>query len=437
MDFTVELWIKVDTDSYSGSFPFNDPSILGNKDWSNGANQGLEIAIYTGGTYKVNFTANGISRVDQVSSGPSLEGRWNHVAVSFERNGYMRLYTNGVLTDSISISSGHGHSIDATYPYNFCDDGTGAYSHLFSGYVDEFRIWKGVRTTNEIRTYMCRTVPAGAANLMVYYPMQQTTGTTVTDASGSGHDGTLTNLTASAWVASGAAVGDTSVYLYTTSWAGQSLMVNSAGSGSFTIDTIGTGMTGIQIYRTNYPPNSNAGITLPGTDSVYFGVYPVSTTKTYNVTYDYSGYPTAMGYEPGIAVFNRQSMYTSWATLTATKNIATHTFHAASVNKYRQFVIGNFTGSAYVEPTVITAENGNNIKIYPNPTTTGTFNFESDNNEKTMLNLFNTEGVLLKSAYIENWPFIFDVTGLPVGIYFVNCNSANGNESFRVSILNK
>ena len=74
MDFTVELWIKVDTDSYSGSFPFNDPSILGNKDWSNGANQGLEIAIYTGGTYKVNFTANGISRVDQVSSGPSLEG---------------------------------------------------------------------------------------------------------------------------------------------------------------------------------------------------------------------------------------------------------------------------------------------------------------------------------------------------------------------------
>ena len=433
MDFTVELWIKADTDAYAGTAPFNDPSILGNKDWTHGTNTGLEIAIYTGGTYKVNFTPTGISRTDVVSSGPELMSRWNHIAVSVQRLGYIRLYTNGVLTDSISISSGHGHSLDGTMPYNLCDDGTGAYSHPFSGRVDEFRIWKGVRSTDQIRKYMCRTLPAGVANLMVYYPMQQNTGTTVTDVSGSGHNGTLTSLTATAWQSSDAPVGDSSAYQYTTTWTGQTVTVGSPGSGVFSANNISNGMTGIQVYRTNYPPNTITGVTVPGTDSVYFGVYPVVASSTYQVGYDYTNYPAAVTYENGITLFNRINISTNWTAATATKTTATNMIQSSNVNGNYHFVIGNFTNPVSSVQSLSTG--AHEISVYPNPSRNGVLYFESVSGDKAQLIVLNMQGVVVKTGDAENWPYDMNVSDLPDGEYIVHCYGATKQESFKVSLL--
>jgi len=261
--------------------------------------------------------------------------------------------------------------------------------------------------------------------------MQQTTGTTVPDASGNGHNGTLTNLTSGAWVASGAAVGDTSVYVYPALWTGVSLSLSSPGSGTVTVDTVSNAMTGLQLYRTNYPPNTNSGITVPGTDSVYFGVYPFNISSTYNLTYNYSGYPAAMTYESGIALFNRPNLYTPWSSTGASKNTSTHELHVAGLSKDRHFVIGNFVNTTLIEP--VSADN--KISVYPNPVANGLLHFESVNNQKTTLNLFNTAGILLMTACTEAWPFTMDVSGLPAGLYFVNCSAVSSNESFRISVI--
>ena len=418
MDFTLEVWIKADTDVYSGTAAFNDPSIFGNKDWDHGTNTGIEIAIYTGGVYKVNFTPTGSARVDQVSSGPTLMGKWNHIAVSVQRMGYIRLYSNGILTDSISISSTHGRSLDGSYPYNFCDDGTGSYAHPISANVDEFRIWKGVRSTEEIRKYMCRTLPSGMSNLILYYPMQQNTGTVVNDVSGNGHSGTLTNVTVGGWVASGAAVGDSSNYAYASSLSGVNVTVGSAASGVLTVNNIGAGMDGVQVYRTNYPPNNAGGITIPGTDSVYFGVYPVSGSATYQVSYDYTGYAAANSNEAGLKLFNRTNFYSPWSVVAgATKSTATNIIASGPVSDYKHFVLGNFTNVTSVMPVSATQT----ISCYPNPVNNGTLNFNCPNKGNLQIVITNMSGNTVKTASINEWPFTMNVAELPTGNYVVNC----------------
>ncbi len=434
MDFTVEVWIKADTDVYSGTGAFNDPSIFGNKDWDNGTNTGIEIAIYTGGLYKVNFTPAGATRVDLVSSGPTLMGKWNHIAVSVQRMGYIRLYSNGILTDSISINSSHGLSINGAYPYNFCDDGTGAYAHPISANVDEFRVWKGARTTEEIRKYMCRTLPPGLANLNVYYPMQQNTGTVVTDASGSGHNGTLMNATVGGWVASGAPVGDSSNYAYASSLSGVNVTVGSPLSGVFSVNNIGTGMGGVQVYRTNYAPNITTGVTIPGTDSVYFGVYPISGSATYQVLYDYTGYAAANSNEAGLKLFNRTNFYSPWSVVSgATKNTTTNTFTSATLSDYKHFVLGNFTNVTSVIPVSVTQT----ISCYPNPAMHGVLYFSCPEKSNMIVAVMDMAGKTVKTTAITEWPFTMDVAELPAGNYVVNCFNQGKSESFKITVTNK
>ena len=429
LDFTVELWIKADSDSYNGVTPFNDPSIFGNKNWDNGGNTGVEIAIYTGGRYKVNFTPASSSRVDQVSSGPQLMSRWNHIAVSVQRMGYIRLYTNGILTDSINISSTHGRSINSTYPYNFCDDGTGAYAHPLSAYVDEFRVWKGARTADQIRRYMCRTVPAGTANLMVYYPMQHTTGTVVTDASGSGHNGTLTNPSSCVWTASNAPVGDSSSYVYTSTWSGTTVSVGSAGSGVFSASNIGAGQSGMQVYRTNYPPNNVSGITLPGSDSVYFGVYPVLDGGLYQVNYDYSNYPAANTYEAGSILYARTGVTANWANLATSKNTATNIMQSSgTLSSYEHFVLGNFT-TTYVNAD---QSSSTNFSVAPNPTS-GMINLTSANGNQAIVTIFTMSGQIVHTGVASAWPYELNISHLPAGNYILNCKGNDLNESFRIN----
>ncbi len=432
MDFTVEVWIKADTDAYNGVTPFNDPSIFGNKDWDHGTNTGIEIAIYTGGTYKVNFTPVSISRFDIVSSGPQLMSRWNHIAVSVERRGYLRLYTNGVLTDSLDISSGHGKSIDGSFPYNFCDDGTGSYAHPLSANVDEFRIWKGVRTTDQIRQYMCRTLPAGTSNMYVYYPLDQTTGTTVTDASGSGHNGTLTNLTSSAWVSTGAGIGNVSSYKYASSLSTQTVSQATTASGKLTVNNMDDAIGGIQVYATNYPPNTTAGIVTPGTDSVYFGVYPVSETRQYQVQYDYTGYTAAVTNETGLNLNTRVYMPTSWQTQTATKSLSANTMQTPNVAGYRHFVPGRFINTTFVKET---GNSTNNISAFPNPSTNGLLTVNAANGEQHTLEVYNMLGAKIKSATVTNWPYTLDLTDMPAGGYILNCYTNSTSENFKINIV--
>jgi hypothetical protein len=127
-DFTLEYWI----------FPFAE---------------GLGRILYTQATGGTNYFMSGITGANQsfftfaLSGGgtgvlgPAVSvGTWSHIAV-VRYNGVARVYTNGVSGTPVNCSQNFSN---ITYPPNI-----GGYSHSpstepYRGYIDDFRITKGV-----------------------------------------------------------------------------------------------------------------------------------------------------------------------------------------------------------------------------------------------------------------------------------------------------
>jgi hypothetical protein len=108
---------------------------------------------------------------------------WNHVAVTFDGADYL-LYVNGLLVHSTPNGSGKT-------PYSHPVRWIGRVDGYFEGIVDEVRIWDTVRTQSEIQENMGNTLTGNESGLVAYYQFNEGSGTTVTDSSSSGNDGTI------------------------------------------------------------------------------------------------------------------------------------------------------------------------------------------------------------------------------------------------------
>ena len=114
--------------------------------------------------------------------------QWHHIAaVSTADNAY--IYFDGIL----KATRGSALSYTGTAPVVMGRQGELNAEYL-GGKIDEIRIWNDIRTETEIRQNMYRelTDPSGEANLVAYYKLNETSGTTADDAKGS-NNGTLTN----------------------------------------------------------------------------------------------------------------------------------------------------------------------------------------------------------------------------------------------------
>ena len=114
-------------------------------------------------------------------------GEWMHVAVV--KNGTdAQLYVNGVPDNSGTINK--TMSVDRMAIGAFYQWGSVNTSLCFPGEIDEVRIWHSARTAWEIREYMFKDAGTGMA---AYYKSDSGSGTSLTDDSGNGYTGTLTN----------------------------------------------------------------------------------------------------------------------------------------------------------------------------------------------------------------------------------------------------
>ncbi len=357
--FTVEMWIKAVNNG-------GDPAFLANKNWDSGSNTGIAWTIVSGSStqLKLNFRPAGGTRLDPVVTVPTLTTAWNHIAAVINRPanaaGSITIYVNGVqgATSVIPIADS-ARSLDGVLAMRLGQDGTGTYSSKFKGSIDELRIWNTVRSAQELRDNMCHKLSGTESGLMAYYRMDETTGTAVTNstaATASAYTGTLQNSPAR--VASGAAIGDTSVNIYAASFSTETLNLGSATQGAVQLQNIGAAMSGIHLYRTDAAPNTVAGIPNPGTPAAYYGVFAVNATAAYDVTYNYTGFPDAITYEGGTDLFHRESADSSWAGFGTTKNIAANTFAKTAVTRRNEFLIGNFMNPVTCNvPTVLNAQN--------------------------------------------------------------------------------
>ena len=177
-DFTIECRVKTTQAA--------DVSMVGNKDWNSGFNPGwvFSFTYPSGPGWRVNV-GDGSSRVD-LDGPPIADGQWHTLSCSFDRDGMMRMYTDGGWSAEASIAGLGDLDVGGLF---FGADALGGYG--MEGVVAEVRFWDAVLEPEVLSDWHC--VPLNpdhpnAGNLRGHWRMDEGLGATLLDASGNGHD---------------------------------------------------------------------------------------------------------------------------------------------------------------------------------------------------------------------------------------------------------
>lgn len=187
---TIEAWI------YNTAFKTNsyDGSII-NKEY-NTSNYGYMLRCGAGGKLSFNLGDGSWHEIISVTT-PLTLNTWYHVAGTYDGT-KMRMYVNGVCTDSLAWSGSINNSTTVNLTIG---DHTGAYTRRFQGQIDEVRVWAVCRTAAQIKANMNGEFCSGQKGLRAYYKFNQgkpagvNTVKTLTDLSGNNNTGTLQNFT--------------------------------------------------------------------------------------------------------------------------------------------------------------------------------------------------------------------------------------------------
>ncbi|MGB1032296.1 MAG: LamG-like jellyroll fold domain-containing protein, partial [Flavobacteriales bacterium] len=142
--------------------------------------------------WKVNI-GDGSNRVDLETGGAIADNEWHTLSATFDRDGLVSMYEDGVFMGSDDIS-GIGNINTGTGLF-FGADNLGAYQ--FSGSIAEVRVWNEVLTSTEISDWSCQEVNGShpsSGNLIGHWKMNEGSGeSTVPDYSGNNNTGTQVN----------------------------------------------------------------------------------------------------------------------------------------------------------------------------------------------------------------------------------------------------
>lgn len=146
-DFTVECRVRTNLSA--------DVAIVGNKNWDSGNYKGFVFSFKypSGPQWKVNI-GDGTNRADINTGGAIADNDWHTLSVSFDRDGFMKMYQDGILLDSADIS--HIGDINTSEGLFFGADIFGEYA--YSGSIAEIRVWDTILTSTTINDWHCSKV---------------------------------------------------------------------------------------------------------------------------------------------------------------------------------------------------------------------------------------------------------------------------------------
>lgn len=196
---TIEAWINASswkTNVYEGNIVVKE---------ENTNNYGYMLRAGAGG--KLNFAVGNGSWRELTSKNNVLSlNTWHHIAGTFDGT-FMRIFVDGVLTDSMSSPGLIGTS--STTPLTIGNHST--YARNWAGKIDEVRLWAICRTPTQIVAYKDKEICGSEKGLRAYYKFNQgkaagfnTSIKTLTDLSGYGNHGSVNGFdlsgAASNWV---------------------------------------------------------------------------------------------------------------------------------------------------------------------------------------------------------------------------------------------
>jgi hypothetical protein len=185
-DFTIECRVRTVT---SG-----DVAIIGNKDWNSGSNKGFVFSFKypSGPEWKVNI-GDGNNRADINTGGFITDNEWHTLSVSFDRDGLMKMYEDGVFLTSTSISN--IGDITTNQGLFFGTDINSAFD--YNGSIAEVRVWSTILDASTISSWHCTSIENNHPDypdLIGYWKLNEGMGMTqAIDYSANNNDGSINN----------------------------------------------------------------------------------------------------------------------------------------------------------------------------------------------------------------------------------------------------
>ncbi|MES2566544.1 MAG: LamG-like jellyroll fold domain-containing protein [Bacteroidota bacterium] len=221
---------------------------------------GLNVDGFVG---RASFYISGVSSGWLYSTSTNLnDDNWHHIASTYD-GAIIKIYIDGILENSVVAS---GAILTGPNDINLGCRSNGSF---LKGSLDEVRIWDVARTQCEINTYMNSEISTSMGGLLTNYHFNQGVSTysnpsetTLTDASGNGYNGALSNFaltgTTSNWVAPGGVVNG-----YTTTLAPSTITVNSGAI------CVGQSFTMTPSGAATFTYSNGSDVAMPTADATY------------------------------------------------------------------------------------------------------------------------------------------------------------------------
>jgi hypothetical protein len=126
-DFSLAVWVNTTVNQ-------DDPVIMGDKDWGSGSNPGW-LLVQIGNNWKLNMAGVGSGTRIDIKGNDINDGNWHLIGATFDRDGLVTIYQDGVAVDSKDMSHVANMKTPQNYPIRLAQDGTGMYSPKFKGKV--------------------------------------------------------------------------------------------------------------------------------------------------------------------------------------------------------------------------------------------------------------------------------------------------------------
>jgi hypothetical protein len=170
--WTIEAWVN------PSSLPSGRKTIFGGVasciDWA---------IVMQDGYFGIAIRPPGSCSNTILSPDPVVPGQWYHVAGTNDGT-TASIYVNGQLKNQGPVDPNYVGFYYMYLAYEYCCYGAG-----FPGIIDEVRIWNFPRSAFDLNAWMYRPLEHPQNGLIAYYPLDEPTGTTITDLSGYGHNG--------------------------------------------------------------------------------------------------------------------------------------------------------------------------------------------------------------------------------------------------------